>query len=282
MNLHRIGRPILAGFSAAAVALAAQGAASSVLATDAPGNDGTVKIHEGASEQEPLVRNEPQVCTFHLHFFLGDDVQGGDWWIEAWAPGDDKGEVVLNGDYDATNGEDREPELTDAPNMFTLPDGHYKLYWEGAANPGGQLNIKHKVFWVDCAPGQPTPTPTPAESEAAATPTPTPTPSQSEAATPTPSPSESDSGSTASPTPTPTPSESEAVATQTPSQSDAAQGTPREDTLGGNPTPGVGVLPNTATDAPTTQVPATLLALMALSSLSVLMYVRLAGAPARR
>ena len=137
--------------------------AAPVLAT--PGNNGTVKIHEGASEDEPIVANDPHVCTFHLHFFFGDDVQSGDWWIEEWAPGEDKGEVVLDGSYDATEGEDRQPA---APSVYELPDGHYKLFWEGATNPGGQLNIKHKVFWVSCeqeTDTTPTPTPTPKEED---------------------------------------------------------------------------------------------------------------------
>lgn len=123
-------------------------AAIPVLA-NAPGNNGTVKIHEGATEEEPLVANDPHVCTFHLHFFFGDDVQSGDWWIEEWAPGEEKGTVVLSGTYDAAGGEDRDPDS----GTHSLPDGHYKLFWEGAENPGGQLNIKHKVFWVDCEPG---------------------------------------------------------------------------------------------------------------------------------
>ncbi|MGI8658374.1 MAG: prealbumin-like fold domain-containing protein [Candidatus Limnocylindria bacterium] len=143
--------------------------AAPVLATqpDPAGNNGTVKIHEGASEDEPIVANEPQVCTFHLHFFFGDDVQSGDWWIKSWPPTGD-GTVVLAGSYDATGGEDRQPET----GTYSLPDGHYKLFWEGATNPGEQLNIKHKVFWVTCGEdeGEATPTPTPT-----ATPTPKPT-----------------------------------------------------------------------------------------------------------
>ncbi len=117
----------------------------------APGNNGTVKVHDGATDEEPIVANEPHVCTFHLHFFFGDDVQSGDWWIESWPPTGD-GTVVLDGSYDATGGEDRQPGDSDDPNVYSLADGHYKLFWEGAVNPGGQLEIKHKVFWVGCAP----------------------------------------------------------------------------------------------------------------------------------
>src|SRR5207253_126821 len=32
-------------------------------------NRGTVKIHEGAGEPAPLMRNQPQVCAFHIHAF---------------------------------------------------------------------------------------------------------------------------------------------------------------------------------------------------------------------
>jgi hypothetical protein len=92
------------------------------------------------------------------------------------------------------------------------------------------------------------------------------------------------STATPTPTPTPTPSESEAAATPTPTPSETqeAAATPREDTMGGNPAPAAGVLPNTATDLPQAPVPAAIFALMAVSSLTVLMYVRLTGAPARR
>jgi hypothetical protein len=112
----------------------------------ASGNNGTVKIHEGADEPSPEVQNQPHVCTFHLHFFFGDAAQSGDWWIQSWPPTGDRS-TVLAGTYTTdANGEDRDPDA----GAYDLPDGHYKLFWEGATNPGGQTNIKHKVFWVDC------------------------------------------------------------------------------------------------------------------------------------
>jgi len=124
--------------------------APSASAVDSPGNNGTVKVHEGASETEPLVRNEPHVCTFHLHFFFADPVQAGTWKIEEWAPGE-KGAVVLTGTYDtAGDGIDRRP----ATGTYSLPAGHYKLFWDG----DGGRHDKMKVFWVECA--APTPTPT--------------------------------------------------------------------------------------------------------------------------
>jgi hypothetical protein len=115
----------------------------------APGNNGTVKIHDGSGEPSPEVRNQPHVCTFHLHFFFGDAEQTGDWWIESWPPTGDRTVAMGPETYTTdANGEDRAP----ATGAYELPDGHYKLFWEGATNPGEQTNIKHKVFWVDCPP----------------------------------------------------------------------------------------------------------------------------------
>lgn len=119
--------------------------ASPALSNDTPGNNGTVKIHEGAGENDPgEVRNEPHVCTFHLHFYFSDPEQAGTWEIQEWSPGD-KGTVVLNGTYDTHgDGEDRQPP----EGVYTLPNGHYKLFWDGDLDT--QKHDKMKVFWVDC------------------------------------------------------------------------------------------------------------------------------------
>src|SRR6185503_10330715 len=119
--------------------------ASPALSNDTPGNNGTVKIHEGAGENDPgEVRNEPHVCTFHLHFYFSDPEQAGTWEIQEWSPGD-KGTVVLSGTYDTQgDGEDRQPE----EGVYTLPNGHYKLFWDGDLDT--QKYDKMKVFWVDC------------------------------------------------------------------------------------------------------------------------------------
>jgi hypothetical protein len=91
----------------AAFAPGVSGASS--LTSGPPGNNGTVKIHEGSGEPASEVRNEPHVCTFHLHFFFADPEQTGTWEIQEWSPGD-KGTVVLTGTYDtAGDGEDRQP-----------------------------------------------------------------------------------------------------------------------------------------------------------------------------
>jgi hypothetical protein len=113
-------------------------------ANDTPGNNGTVKIHEGATETEPGPQNEPHVCTFHLHFFFADPEQAGTWEIQEWSPGD-KGVVVRSGTYDTMGDvEDREPD----EGVYTLPDGHYKLFWDGDLDT--DKHDKHKVFWVEC------------------------------------------------------------------------------------------------------------------------------------
>ena len=115
------------------------------LARDPAGNAGTVKIHDGATDSEPIVANEPHVSAFHLHFLFAAPTQAGEWEIRAWAPGD-KGAVVLSGSYDtAPDGSDRQP----ADGAYTLPSGHYKLFWDGR---NGQ-NVKHKTFWVTAGAG---------------------------------------------------------------------------------------------------------------------------------
>jgi len=154
------------GFVAAGALVLTAMAGSAAMANDTPGNNGTVKIHEGANEPSSEVRNEPHVCTFHLHFFFADPEQAGTWEIQKWAPGA-KGTVVLAGNYDtAGDGEDRQPES----GAYGLPDGHYKLFWDGDLDTG--KHDKMKVFWVDCGEGggvQPTPTeatqPTPRETQ---------------------------------------------------------------------------------------------------------------------
>ena len=161
---------VLGWLMVAGLLLLALGVPSSVAA--APGNNGTLKIHD-TYEPDPVIKNEPHVdCPFHAHFFFADAGQTGDWWIQEWSPGD-KGTTVWTGSYTAdSNGEY-------VTGTITLDAGHYKIFWEGRNGN----NIKHKAFWVDndCDPvlapaPTPTPTPTPAGGIASATPTPTPTP----------------------------------------------------------------------------------------------------------
>src|SRR2546422_32396 len=61
-------------------------AAPALAQTDPSGNNGTVKVHDGGLEPSPEIRNQPHVCTFHLHFFFADAAQTGAWWIKSWSP----------------------------------------------------------------------------------------------------------------------------------------------------------------------------------------------------
>lgn len=201
-----IPRSILALASAVMLLSAVGSAALAAPPDEVPGNNGTVKIHEGAGEPASEVRNQPHVCTFHLHFFFADAGDTGTWEIQEWAPGD-KGTVVLEGTYETDeNGEDRDPDA----GVYELPDGHYKLFWDGDLDTN--KHDKHKVFWVDCedeggvAPATPTPTPTPVRVEVTPTPppTPTPTPPGGGGGTPTPTPPGGGVGPGEG-TPTPTP-----------------------------------------------------------------------------
>lgn len=169
----------------------------------APGDNGTVKIHDARTGEE-LRRNEPHVCTFYLDAFGFDAVQEVDWHIEAWAPtADAKGETVKTGaiTLDA-KGHGRTDDLS-------LPDGHYKLFWNFAGEKGA---AKHKVFWTDCAD----------EQGGGSTPTASTSPSPGSSSSSSPS-SSSSSSSSVSPTAQPTSAASSGAAAL-PSSSPSAQG----------------------------------------------------------
>ncbi|MGW2074277.1 LPXTG cell wall anchor domain-containing protein [Streptomyces sp. NPDC001953] len=107
----------------------------------APGDNGTVKIHDAKTGEEPR-RNEPHVCTFYLDAFGFDAIQKVDWHIETWAPtAATKGETVKSGDITLDGkGHGRTADLS-------LPNGHYKLFWNFDGEKGA---AKQKVFWTDC------------------------------------------------------------------------------------------------------------------------------------
>jgi hypothetical protein len=127
----------------ALLGVAAAFALSTSVAFGAPGNNGTIKVHDDR-EPSPEVKNQPHVdCPFHFHFFFADAAQAGDWWVMVWPPTGPMTFSGLAGSY-----------LTDSNGEYVTGDlvldaGHYKLFWEGDTTPGGQQPIKHKVFWVD-------------------------------------------------------------------------------------------------------------------------------------
>ncbi|MFI9152769.1 LPXTG cell wall anchor domain-containing protein [Streptomyces sp. NPDC053367] len=175
-----------------AVAVAALFASPSAHATPS-GDNGTVKIHD-ASTGEELKRNEPHVCSFYLDAFGFDGVQQVDWHIDAIPPSTNKGETVESGSL-ALDGEGH--GRTDD---MTLPDGHYKLFWNFEGENG---SAKHKVFWADCedeegGPGGSSPSAEPSQS-AGSSESPAPSPSSSASASPSPGSSEAVPGASGSP-----------------------------------------------------------------------------------
>lgn len=120
------------------VALAIAGPAS---AQNAPGNNGTLKIHAGAGEPAALHGTQPQVCTFHIHAFNFDRFQELRYTITSI----DNGVVVRSGSFQVDgNGEAREP----GEEAFSVPHaGSYRL--DVATEDGG----KSKVFQVTCEGG---------------------------------------------------------------------------------------------------------------------------------
>jgi hypothetical protein len=118
-------------------------AATPVLA-DPPGFNGTVKIHEEPGEAEPIRRNEPHVCVFHVHGFNFDSNARGWFRIDGWAPtAGNMGLSQRNWGPASAAGEWKSGAINLSP-------GHYKLFFDQTAPqaPGGE---KHKVFWVECA-----------------------------------------------------------------------------------------------------------------------------------
>jgi hypothetical protein len=109
------------------------------IAFAADGNNGTVKVHEGATDSERIVSEDSHVCTFHVHFFFADAGQTGDWSIDESPPTGQTASVIFGSYITGANGEYQTVE-------YGLPVGHYKLSWEGR----NEQNVKHKSFWVTC------------------------------------------------------------------------------------------------------------------------------------
>src|SRR5687768_14650814 len=100
-------------------------------AADPAGFNGTVKVHEGATEPDPIRQEHSHVCTFHLHGFNFDASATGWWKIEGWSPHPGRsGAPAAAGNWGPAdaNGNWR-------TGVMTLPDGHYKLFWDQTAPP---------------------------------------------------------------------------------------------------------------------------------------------------
>ncbi|MFC7220460.1 hypothetical protein ACFQLX_20170 [Streptomyces polyrhachis] len=143
----------LAAATAASAAIGAALLAAPAAYADAPGDNGTVKIHDSVTD-EADTRNEPHVCTFYLDTFTFDAAQDAQWRIVAWAPTGDKQTEVAGGTITLdAEGHGRTEDMG-------LADGHYKLYWNFDGEKGA---AKHKVFWVECGTPSESPSPTPTD-----------------------------------------------------------------------------------------------------------------------
>jgi hypothetical protein len=132
---------LLAGLAVAGLA------ATSPAIAQVPGNNGTVKIHDDAGEPSPITKNQPKVCTFHIHAFNFDPGQVLTYTISQQPP-TGRAQVHSGSITTDASGNGRDPAST----AISLPDGHYKL----DVNTNGAVPIaaqdKHKVFKVQCAP----------------------------------------------------------------------------------------------------------------------------------
>jgi hypothetical protein len=117
-----------------------------------PGNNGTVKIHEGMDHSDPPKtdrNNQPHVCDFHIHGFNFDSAESGVWRIYDWPPTGDRS-LVASDDWTADSDGEWMSEL-----FSGWEDGHYRLAWEipGDGNDdkdGDWTADKHKMFWIEC------------------------------------------------------------------------------------------------------------------------------------
>ncbi|WP_116244809.1 hypothetical protein [Nocardiopsis sp. FIRDI 009] len=168
----------------------------------APGDNGTVKIHDPERPEEDN-RNVPKVCGFYIRAFHFDAGQEVAWEIVTQGGAPDSRETVL----EDTLVLDEEGE--GSTDLLDLPDGHYRLNWTFEGENG---DAKHKVFKVTCDDEEPSPSPSPEPTEEpsaepseepSAEPTPEPTPTTDPSTEPT------DPGSTPTPDQTPTPAPTE-------------------------------------------------------------------------
>ena len=97
----------LASMALAATSAAVLFASQAAFATAAPGDNGTVKVHDSTT---PVTdhQNDPQdVCQFYLDGFGFDGAQSVTWYIDSWPPTGNK-----------------------------TPNEHYKLFWNFTGENG--------------------------------------------------------------------------------------------------------------------------------------------------
>ena len=109
---------------------------------EAPGNRGTVKVHETGTPDDDR-RNEPKFCDFRIVGFGFPEDADLEIHIEGHG-GPNSGPDTFDGTVTPDQLSDDGDWAIDGP---TLADGMYKLYVENTTAPGG---AKQKVFKIDC------------------------------------------------------------------------------------------------------------------------------------
>ncbi|MFD7733956.1 hypothetical protein ACFV6F_26705, partial [Kitasatospora phosalacinea] len=114
-------------------------------------DNGDVKIHDTTTSADNH-DDEPKVCKFYVDGFNFDAGQSITWHIDQQPPTGNA--QVLSGALLMPTGHARSGDLS-------LPDGHYKLFWNFTGENG---NAKQKVFMVDCSGVGSSPSPSPSPS----------------------------------------------------------------------------------------------------------------------
>lgn len=114
---------------------------------DAPGNNGTIKVHEKGTPSG-TESNDPKVCVFNFEAFGLDANQTGNITIETQS-GPVITPVIVSLSTDA-NGNGATEYLNDTNSTKTIANGHYKATLDNkfGTDPGNKA--KSKVFKVEC------------------------------------------------------------------------------------------------------------------------------------
>jgi hypothetical protein len=135
----------------AGIALLAAAAMPAAAQQGPPGNNGTIKVHAGDTENEPIRANEPHPgCTLHIHGFNFDPNSTGEWSIRSHPP-TGNGALVASGSWTANGSGEWRTEVMSAANWpMENGRGHFKVNAKQTSPlaPGGD---KQKVFWAECA-----------------------------------------------------------------------------------------------------------------------------------
>ena len=131
------------------------GVAQVMTANAAPGNNGTLKVHEFGTPANSE-SNDPKVCVFNFEAFGLDANQTGNVTIEAQSPTDPITPVVIPLTTNASGDGQTSPYVNAQGSPYVLQNGHYKATLDNKFGTDQGDKAKSKVFKVECA----TPIPT--------------------------------------------------------------------------------------------------------------------------